>query len=73
MSERNVKGEGMGAAEDSLRRAEELLARLEQTRAKLEATEDPEVAIEVMQELAEIAKAVEAAIEEARRRADAHS
>ena len=58
-------------AEDSLQHAEELLARLEETRAKLEATEDPEAAIEVMGELAEIAKAVEAAIEQARREADA--
>ena len=58
-------------AEESLRRAEELLSRLEQTRARLEATDDPEVAIEVMTELAEIAKAVEAAIEEARTQAEA--
>lgn len=58
-------------SEDSLRHAEELLARLEETRAKLEATEDPEAAIEVMGELAEIAKAVEAAIEQARRDAGA--
>jgi hypothetical protein len=59
----------LGRSEDSLARAEELLARLEQARAKLEATEDPEAAIEVMSELAEIAKAVEAAIEQARREA----
>jgi hypothetical protein len=63
----------MQPAEDSLKRAEELLGRLEQTRAKLEATEDPDVAIEVMQELAEIAKAVEAAIEDARRESDANA
>ena len=63
--------EELGAAGDSLRHAEELLARLEETRAKLEATEDPEAAIEVMSELAEIAKAVEAAIEKARRDAGA--
>jgi hypothetical protein len=58
-------------AEDSLRTAEKLLARLEETRAKLESTEDPEAAIEVMGELAEIAKAVETAIEQARREAGA--
>jgi hypothetical protein len=63
--------EELRPAEESLRNAEELLARLEETRAKLEATEDPEAAIEVMGELAEIAKAVEAAIEQARRDADA--
>jgi RPA family protein len=54
-----------------LRTAEQLLARLEATREKLEATQDPEAAIEVMGELAEIAKAVEAAIEQARREAGA--
>ena len=59
--------EELKPAEESLRSAEELLVRLEETRAKLEATEDPEAAIEVMAELAEIAKAVEAAIEQARK------
>lgn len=57
-------------AEDSLRRAEELLERLEATRAKLEATSDPEQAIDVLGELAEIAKQVEAEIEQARREAE---
>jgi hypothetical protein len=63
--------EELKPAEDSLRNAEKLLERLEETRAKLEATEDPEAAIEVMGELAEIAKAVEAAIELARKEAGA--
>jgi hypothetical protein len=54
-------------AEDSLRRAEDLLARLEQARNKLESTEDPEAALEVLTELAEIAKQVEAEISQARR------
>ena len=58
-------------AEDALRRAEELLERLEQTRARLEATSDPDQAIDVLTELAEIAKQVEAEIEQARREADA--
>jgi hypothetical protein len=57
-------------AEDALRRAEELLERLEATRAKLEATSDPEQAIDVLGELAEIAKQVEAEIEQARREAE---
>jgi hypothetical protein len=57
-------------AEDALRRAEELLERLEATRAKLEATSDPEEAIDVLGELAEIAKQVEAEIELARREAE---
>ena len=57
-------------AEDALRRAEDLLERLEQTRAKLEATSDPEQAIDVLAELAEIAKQVEAEIERARRESE---
>jgi hypothetical protein len=57
-------------AEDALRRAEELLDRLEQTRARLESTADPDQAIDVLSELAEIAKQVEAEIELARREAD---
>ena len=59
------------AGESSLRRAEELLAQLEQARAKLASTEDPDAAIEVMSDLAEIARKVEAAIAEAKRQADA--
>jgi hypothetical protein len=58
-------------AEDALRRAEELLERLEETRARLEATSDPDQAIDLLTELAEIAKHVEAEIEQARREADA--
>jgi hypothetical protein len=57
-------------AEEALRRAEELLERLESTRARLEATSDPEQAIDVLGELAEIAKQVEAEIELARREAE---
>ncbi|MGH2920808.1 MAG: hypothetical protein ACRDKU_01910 [Gaiellaceae bacterium] len=48
-----------------------MLDRLEQTRARLEATSDPEQAIDVLAELAEIAKQVEAEIERARREAEA--
>ncbi|HVD12440.1 MAG TPA: hypothetical protein VNB46_04320 [Gaiellaceae bacterium] len=58
-------------AEDALKRAEELLERLEETRARLEATADPDQAIDVLTELAEIAKQVEVEIEQARREADA--
>ena len=57
--------------EESLKQAETLLERLEQARAKLESTEDPEAAMEVMTELAEIARQVEAAIAQAKRDADA--
>jgi hypothetical protein len=58
-------------AEDSLKRAEDLLEKLEQARARLEATEDPEAAIDVLSELAEIAKQVEAELARARREAGA--
>jgi hypothetical protein len=57
--------------EDSLKRAEELLEKLERARARLEQTEDPEAAIEVLSELAEIAKQVEAELARARREAGA--
>jgi exonuclease VII small subunit len=50
----------MSAAEESLKRAEELLERLEKTR-------DPEAAIDILGELADIAKQVEAELEQARR------
>ena len=61
------------SAEDSLRHAEELMERLEQTRVKLEATTDPDAAIEVLSELAQIAKDVEAALSQAKREADAQA
>ena len=57
----------MSSAEDSLKRAEELLARLEQTRERLEAADDPDAAIDILAELSEIAKQVEAQLEQARR------
>jgi hypothetical protein len=59
------------SAEDSLRRAEDLLEQLEKARARLERTKDPEAAIEVLSELAEIAKQVEAELARARREAGA--
>ena len=61
----------MSEAEESLTRAEELLGRLEEARARLEATTDPEQTIEVLSELAEIAKAVEAEISKAKQATDA--
>jgi hypothetical protein len=60
-------------SEDSLRRAEELLERLEKARAELErvaGTENSEAAIEVLTELAEIAKQVEVELSRARRDAE---
>ena len=64
----DVPGEG------SLKRAEELLERLEQARAQLEQIaegDDPDAAIDVLAQLAEIAKEVEAELARARREADA--
>jgi hypothetical protein len=58
------------SAENSVERAEELLDRLEATRVKLEATDDPEQAIEVLGELAELARAIETEIQQAKREAD---
>ena len=61
------------SSEDSLQRAEALLERLEVARAQLASTEDPDAAIEVLAELAEIAKEVERALLEAKAKADAES
>jgi len=57
----------VSGAEDALGRAEELLGRLEGARERLESTEDPEAAIDILGELAEIARQVEAELERARR------
>jgi exonuclease VII small subunit len=57
----------VSGAEDALTRAEDLLERLERTRVRLEETQDPEAAIDILGELAEIAKQVEAELEQARR------
>ncbi len=62
------------SADESLRRAEELLARLESTRAELErvaASEDTDAAIDVLNELAQLAKDVETELARARRATDA--
>ena len=59
------------SAEDSLKRAEELLDKLEAARGKLEATEDPDAAIQVLSELSELAREVEAELTRAKREADA--
>jgi exonuclease VII small subunit len=58
------------SAEESLNKAEDLLARLEQARTRLEGTEDPEQAIDILQELAELAKEVEAELQRAKRSAE---
>ena len=58
------------AAEERLRSAEELLDRLERTRAKLEETKDPDEAIAILSELADIAKEVETQLHQAKRAAE---
>jgi hypothetical protein len=56
--------------EDSLSKAEDLLARLESARVKLDQTDDPGQAIEVLQELYELAKEVEGELQRAKRAAE---
>ena len=60
-------------AEESLQRAEDLLDRLESSRRRLEQTQDPDEAIEILAELAQIAKDVEAELGRAKMEADAES
>ena len=63
-----------GTADEALARAEELLERLKATRDELErlaAAEDADSAVEVLTELADLAKEVEAELAKARARADA--
>jgi hypothetical protein len=57
------------STEDSLQRAEGLLERLEKARQELESTQDPDRAIEILTELAEIAKEVEAELTRAKKEA----
>jgi hypothetical protein len=59
------------SAEESLKRAEDLLDKLEAARARLESTDDPDAAIEVLSELSELAREVEAELTRAKREADA--
>jgi len=63
----------MNAPDDPLDHAEELLGRLEAARSRLEATQDPQAAIEVLQELSDLAKAIEAELQRARASAEAHA
>lgn len=57
----------MSTEPEPVARLQELLARLEKARVDLEATDDPERAVEVLSDLAELAKEVQAEIERARR------
>ena len=58
------------SAEESLNNAENLLARLEAARARLDETQDADQAIEILQELAVVAKQVEAELQRATRAAE---
>jgi hypothetical protein len=58
------------STDESLSKAEDLLARLEAARERLDSTEEPEQAIELLQELAELAKEVEAELQRAKRAAE---
>jgi hypothetical protein len=59
------------AAEDPLAKAEELLTRLEAARERLEAADDPDTAIDVLTELADLARQIEAELQKARSAAEA--
>jgi hypothetical protein len=56
---------------DAVARLQELLDKVEAARGELEGVDDPERAVEVLQELAGLAKEVQAEVERARRDADA--
>jgi hypothetical protein len=60
----------VSSAEERLKSAEELLDWLEQTRVRLEGTKDPDEAIEILSELADIAKQIEAQLQQAKREAE---
>ncbi len=63
----------LGGADEALGRAEELLERLKATRGELErlaAEENAEAALDVLAELAELAKEVESELAKARARAE---
>jgi len=57
-------------AADPLQHAEELLAQLEAAREKLEQTEDPEAALDLLDEIAQLARESHAEIERAKHELD---
>ena len=59
------------SADEALSKAEDLLVRLEAARARLASSDDPDQAVEVLQELAELAREIEAELQRARRAAEA--
>ena len=59
-----------GEHRESLTKVEDLLARLESVRRLLDETDDPDRAIDILQELAELAKEAEAELQRAKRAAE---
>jgi hypothetical protein len=59
------------SAEDALARAEKLLERVEEARVQLEHATDSAEAIEILSQLSELAREVEAELSRARREAEA--
>lgn len=57
--------------DETIDRADALLGRVEALRAQLEGTDDPERAVEILGELSQLAKEVEAELQRAKRDADA--
>ena len=54
-------------AEGRIERLQGLMEKLEATRTRLEEADDPELAVEILSELSEVAKEIQAEIEAARR------
>jgi exonuclease VII small subunit len=60
----------MNAAADPLQNAERLLEQLEAARAKLEQTEEPDAALELLDDIARLAREAHAEIERAKHQLD---
>ena len=65
--------EAMDETRERLERTEALLKRVEELSQRLEQTEEPDTVIELLAEMAEVAKQVEAEISAAKRAADARA
>lgn len=60
-----------GGEPDAVARLQELLEKVESARAELEEVDDSEQAVQILQQLSDLAKEVQAEVERARREADA--
>ena len=56
---------------DAVARLQELLEKVEAARVALESADDPERAVQILQELADLSKEVQSEVERARSEADA--